>query len=325
MKFISSWPNRCPLWIVTFLLSFTDFWFALSLRANYRAGAKFNPYVVKLYDDVRPIEWTYLLVITCLTFLVSMAWALAEIFRESRANVESVKSDVETYVEGITVHVLTVMWLILVCIVTMPGGSASLRTSFPSSLRLKLASSGRSHVFSLPLVVGNLYFTTWATLFSVVSTLFWYLRDCRKNIAAIIREEEEEYEMVKKTILRREEKRLARLAREQEEKGSPERDASNTDMEESRLDDDNGVLCEDVPVDDDLTISIASNYKKSEAGASSLASPPDRSRAPDDATDKTPPAGAMSASSQSYFMSALSYIFPVNVQEDDKLKGDENG
>ena len=28
-KFISSWPNRCKLWIVTFIVSFADFLFVL--------------------------------------------------------------------------------------------------------------------------------------------------------------------------------------------------------------------------------------------------------------------------------------------------------
>jgi hypothetical protein len=237
------------------------------------------------------MEWTFLLVVTSCTFLVSLAWALAEIFRESRANVEIVKSDVEKYVEGITVHILTISWLLLVCIVTMPGGAASL--------------------------FGNLYFTTWATLFSVVSTLFWYLQDCRKDIAAIVREEEEEYESVKKNILRREEKRLAKLAEEQEKRDKSEGKESNTDTEKSKLEEDNeGVLCENDPVDDDITISITSNYKKSESGASSIALSPGRYHTPSVSSDKTTHAESVPDPSKSLFMSALSSIYPLVADEE---------
>ncbi len=30
-KFVSSWPNRCKLWIITFILSFSDFLFVLDV------------------------------------------------------------------------------------------------------------------------------------------------------------------------------------------------------------------------------------------------------------------------------------------------------
>ena len=45
------------------------------------------------YSEVREAEWRVLFTVTGVTFVVSLAWALAEIVRESRTNVESVKSD----------------------------------------------------------------------------------------------------------------------------------------------------------------------------------------------------------------------------------------
>ena len=94
-RFVRSWPNRCPLWIVTFILSFVDFMFVLDTSTNWSEGARFTPYVLKLYSEVERAEWTLLFVTTISTFTTSLAWALAEIFRENVNNKYNVKSDVE--------------------------------------------------------------------------------------------------------------------------------------------------------------------------------------------------------------------------------------
>eukprot|EP00579_Thalassiosira_antarctica_P022240 CAMPEP_0201981880 /NCGR_PEP_ID=MMETSP0904-20121228/75047_1 /ASSEMBLY_ACC=CAM_ASM_000553 /TAXON_ID=420261 /ORGANISM="Thalassiosira antarctica, Strain CCMP982" /LENGTH=200 /DNA_ID=CAMNT_0048534547 /DNA_START=71 /DNA_END=673 /DNA_ORIENTATION=- len=191
-------------------------------------------------------------------------------------------------------------------------------------------------------LLGNLYFTTWSTLFSVISTLVWYLRDWRQGIADVIREEEEKYELAKRTIRRREEKRLARL--EEEEEDQLEEKISETNMEESKVEEDD--LCEDDPVDDDITISITSDYNRSRLGtgdSSSFTSSPDRPprtpitgasssvtfspdmppRTPIASSEKTPPADSVTTASGSLFMSAFAYFYPPEDAED-KAKDDSD-
>ncbi len=105
-------------------------------------------------------------------------------------------------------------------------------------------------------LIGNLYFTTWATCFSIIATLVWWLRDWRKDIADTINDQQEEYERAKRAVLRREEKRLAKARRENSE---AETEAVQTEESNNNLDDiveEDGAE-EDI-VDDDITVSIAS-------------------------------------------------------------------
>jgi len=67
----------------------------LDTSTNWSEGARFTPYVLKLYSEVERAEWTLLFVTTIATFTSSLAWALAEIFRENVNNKYNVKSDVE--------------------------------------------------------------------------------------------------------------------------------------------------------------------------------------------------------------------------------------
>mmetsp|Transcript_29332 Transcript_29332/g.59683 ORF Transcript_29332/g.59683 Transcript_29332/m.59683 type:complete len:402 (+) Transcript_29332:575-1780(+) len=182
-RFVRSWPNRGPAWIILFILSLSDFFFVLDLFRNWPEGTDHYPYVARMYSEVRKTEWVLLLFVTSFTFVLSLAWTLAEIFRENRTNKGSIKSDAETFVEGIFLHVITVTWVVTVCIVTMPDGSASL--------------------------LGNAYFTTWGTAFASVGTLVWWLRDWRQGIFEVIHRQQEEYEMVKRAVRNREEKKIA--------------------------------------------------------------------------------------------------------------------
>jgi len=286
-----------------------DFLFTLDLSRNWEEGTLYNPYVLKLYSEVDDAEWILLFFTTVATFLVSFAWIMAEIFRESRTNVKSVKSDVETYVEGVTAYILLIFWIALVCIVTMPGGAASL--------------------------LGNLYFTTWSTLFSVIGTLMWWQQDYRKDIVNAIQEEEDKYELAKRAIRRREERRLAKLAEEEKrarENGrlnENQRSTGGSAMEESKVEEDDDVaLCEDDPVDDDITISITSDYNRSRlgTGASSLESNRERSQSPPigaKPSSTTTPADSEVTTDTSLFVTVLSYFVPFGGQ-DEKPKSHDN-
>lgn len=131
------------------------------------------------------------------------------------------------YVEGIMLHLLAIQWAILIFFASMPGHSASL--------------------------IGNIYFTTWATCFSVITTLVWWVRDWRKDIADTINEQQAEYERAKRAVLRREKKRLAKIKREicESEAVTDTVDSNNDEIIEE------DVAEEDI-VDDDITVSFTS-------------------------------------------------------------------
>lgn len=44
-------------------------------------------------------------------FALSLSWTLVEIFRENKINKDNKKSDVETYVEGLSLLLLTLIWI----------------------------------------------------------------------------------------------------------------------------------------------------------------------------------------------------------------------
>ena len=159
------------------------------------------------------------------------------------------------YVEGIMLHLVAIQWIVLILISTMPGHSASL--------------------------LGNVYFTTWATCFSVIATLIWWLRDWRNDIADTIKDQQAEYERAKRAVLRREEKRLARIRRENGESDAVAEDSNNEIIDED-------VAEEDI-VDDDITVSITSVSGN---------------RARTDTIDSSEDQGAVCFSARSLFVSA---------------------
>eukprot|EP00804_Cyclotella_cryptica_P011850 CCRYP_015359-RA/>CCRYP_015359-RA protein AED:0.06 eAED:0.06 QI:124/0.83/1/1/0.66/0.71/7/2939/507 len=184
----SSGRASCPMWIVTFILAFTDFCFVLDTSKNWKEGVAGYPYIYKYFSSVKSGEWTLLLFLAAITSICSLAWILVEIFRENKMNRYNMKSDQENHVEGLVIQILTVIWVLTVFIVTVPGGAASL--------------------------LGNLYFTTWSCSFSVVGTLIWWQRNWREGIFAMIEDQQNEYSSAKRQIRRREEKRLAALRNE---------------------------------------------------------------------------------------------------------------
>jgi hypothetical protein len=125
-------------------------------------------------------------------------------------------------------HLLAIQWIILIFFATMPGHAASL--------------------------IGNLYFSTWATCFSIIATLIWWLRDWRKDIADTINDQQAEYERAKRAILRREEQRLAQARREDANDQSDAVDTNDSNLDEIVEED----AAEEDIVDDDITVSIAS-------------------------------------------------------------------
>ena len=158
---------------------------------------------------------THFLTLTLLHYLVSLTFQL------------SLLTD-RNYIEGILLHIMAILWIVLILFTTMPGHSASL--------------------------IGNLYFTTWGTSFCVILTLVWWLRDWRNEIKDTISEQQAEYEHAKRAVLRREEKRLAKMIREENNIASQSADTGDSNNDEMIIEDE---AREDI-VDDDITVSIAS-------------------------------------------------------------------
>ena len=94
-KFVRSWPHRCPMWIITFILSFADFLFVLDAFRNWDEGTKSTPFIHDLFSGISIHEWGFLLEATTSLFLCSLCWILAEIFRKNQEEKGAVKSDVE--------------------------------------------------------------------------------------------------------------------------------------------------------------------------------------------------------------------------------------
>ena len=273
------------MWIVTFLLSLIDFMFVLDTYRNWEEGSGTSPFLIKLYTDVKQAEWTLLFFVTSLTFMTSLVWCLAEIFRENVTNVDNVKSDVEFFVEQVIIHCIALLWIVTVCISTMPGGAASL--------------------------LGNLYFTTWGTLFAVIGTLLWCVKDWRGMINGRIKEKQDEYEYIKTALRKREEDRRARLA---EQRGrdkigattSQSEDEKESSEKEEEKEEEDSVLCEDDPkVDDDITISVSS-----EQGTTVWRGP----SAITTGSVKYDDSGA--TASYNLFASALSYLYSGSEDDD---------
>lgn len=83
------------MWIITFILSFTDFLFVLDAWSNWDVGTKAAPYVHEMFVDISQHEWGFLLESTITTFILSLCWILAEIFRKNKKEGDALKSDVE--------------------------------------------------------------------------------------------------------------------------------------------------------------------------------------------------------------------------------------
>ena len=83
------------MWIVTFILAFTDFCFVIDTSKNWKEGVAEYPYIYRYFSSVNNGEWALLLFVTAITFLCSLAWVLVEIFRENRMNRYNMKSDRE--------------------------------------------------------------------------------------------------------------------------------------------------------------------------------------------------------------------------------------
>ncbi|KAL7550977.1 hypothetical protein ACHAWF_014187 [Thalassiosira exigua] len=108
-----------------------------------------------------------------------------------------------------------------------------------------------------------------------------------------------------KNILRREEEKLAKLSQD------TKKTQGDDDLSEEAEEDDDGVLCEDVQVDDDITISITSGFGGNHPTSSSARS---GTGAVSDAT--TPTESMIVSATKSIFTSALSFIFSEEIDDD---------
>jgi hypothetical protein len=108
------------------------------------------------------------MIVTVFTIVPSIAFVLAELFRETKADGSSTaKSWTENTVEGCCFLILVLAWIPTVLVATTPGGAASL--------------------------VGNAYFFTWILAIFVFEGLIWFIHDKRRETHQALKEIEKEY------------------------------------------------------------------------------------------------------------------------------------
>lgn len=124
-------------------------------------------------------------------------------------------------------------------------------------------------------------------------------------------EQQDEYNAIKRDLKEREEDRLAKL----EERERKERLGDGNINNESKVEEDDDVLCEDDPDlhDDDITISIASGYWRGPSSVTSASGSPDRQRNSALASAADPADSGVASSS--LFMPALSFFFSTTGEE----------
>mmetsp|Transcript_36268 Transcript_36268/g.48597 ORF Transcript_36268/g.48597 Transcript_36268/m.48597 type:complete len:397 (-) Transcript_36268:554-1744(-) len=173
--FFSSWPHRGFGWILLFAISLADFFFVLDEFLNWESGLKRVPQIRRTFAGVEDWEWGLFLAGTIQSFMASFIFSAVELFRISKIGITSEKTTWETWTEGAILIYLTVWWLLIVILFTIPNGIGSL--------------------------YGNVYFFTWAGAVSVIKTLLWWVRDWRREIHVAMEKQHEEYQKAKKAAL----------------------------------------------------------------------------------------------------------------------------
>jgi hypothetical protein len=116
------------------------------------------------------------MIVTVFTIVPSIAFVLAELFRETKADGSSTaKSWTETTLEGCCFLILVLAWIPTVLVATTPGGAASL--------------------------VGNAYFFTWMLAIFVFEGLIWFIHDKRRETHQVLKEKEKEYHRRQRKVL----------------------------------------------------------------------------------------------------------------------------
>lgn len=180
-SFITSWPYRAPGWLcILFLNAFTFAWY-MDLWRNHSGlddGRLASILIYRQFDEVKDGLWQFLIIMTVFTFVPSLAFVLAEIFRETKpdgSNEE--KSRAENTAEGVSLLLLVVGWVPAIMMATTPGGPASL--------------------------VGNAYFFSWFLAIFIAETAVWFVHDLRQAIHKSLRERNAEYQEKQRQVLER--------------------------------------------------------------------------------------------------------------------------
>lgn len=132
--------------------------------------------VYRQFDEIRDGVWGFLIAANAVTFVPSMAFVLAEIFRGTKddgSNEE--KGRAETTAEGVCLLCLIVAWVPAIMIATTPGGPASL--------------------------IGNAYFFSWCLAIFIAETGVWFVHDLREEIHKTLKQRNHEYYEKQRQVL----------------------------------------------------------------------------------------------------------------------------
>lgn len=217
-SFVTSWPYRAPGWIAIFCLDFFTLWWYVDLWNNTKQHPERVPeQLEEFYKPIPRSQYQWLLFVAAFTLLPSAIFIIVEILRgaaeeettvqqatsptntrrnraESTSSFKSSSSNTaamvirqqsqsrqpekksgETILEGFCLLCLTLGWIPSVIVATTPGGFASL--------------------------VGNAYFSTWATTVFVLETFLWFIHDWRQGVHTALKEKEWEYRQHQRQVL----------------------------------------------------------------------------------------------------------------------------
>ena len=130
-KFMESWPNRAPGWIVCFILAIGAMLSILDLFLNW---SKTEPRLQLRYSSISRHQWEWLIFVPALTIPVSAGFFLIELFRVTRSDGQSIKSDKENMFEGLCICTLALFWIPTLFIVSEQVTTVRFTSSIAATL-----------------------------------------------------------------------------------------------------------------------------------------------------------------------------------------------
>ncbi len=133
-----------------------------------------SDYLTEKYNNIQTAQWIFLIFTCGLSLTMAFGWGLAELFRREEYNSTNTivlrrvnfKSTFELSLEGICLLILVLLWVPLVVIATTDGCCSE---------------------------VGNSYYLTWASAYTLIQTFITWLQDWRKGVHELLLRQDREY------------------------------------------------------------------------------------------------------------------------------------
>eukprot|EP01083_Nonionella_stella_P084655 234398_1 len=186
---VETWPHRAPGWIMIFIFTLCNVLSIINLYLSYENVKVLSGYILKdKFSNIRQAQWIFLIFACGLSLTMAFGFSLAELCRREqyygirqgyesgsvRASIDAYtrntrvnfKSTFELSLEGICLAILVLIWVPFVVVGTTDGCCSE---------------------------VGNSYFFTWLSAYSIISTFIQWLRDWRRGIHENLLRQDREY------------------------------------------------------------------------------------------------------------------------------------